>query len=124
MRVASGAQQASRWVSRWTAPRGPGVRAVDVFLEVAIRFARTWASRSACSGLWQTTNRMGRVWARRRRPQLLLSMVHNILQLDRSGIREDVEEFLDRADASLRGYRNGEPDAMQELAAALAEYGR
>jgi DNA-binding SARP family transcriptional activator len=73
------------------------------------------------------------------RLSVLLSMVRDVLQpdrpdagplmsdgasvwLDRSRVRVDVEEFLERADASLKAYRSREPDSEDELLVALAHY--
>jgi DNA-binding SARP family transcriptional activator/ATP/maltotriose-dependent transcriptional regulator MalT len=43
--------------------------------------------------------------------------------LDRSRVRVDVDEFLDRADVALGAHRSGEPDAQDLLVAALAARG-
>jgi DNA-binding SARP family transcriptional activator/tetratricopeptide (TPR) repeat protein len=74
------------------------------------------------------------------RLSVLLSMLRDILQpdraeagplqsdgsavrLDRSRIRVDVEDFLERADVALESYRSDRADAQEQLVAALATYG-
>ena len=74
------------------------------------------------------------------RLSVLLSMLRDILQpdraeagplqsdgsavwLDRSRIRVDVEDFLERADVALESYRSGRADAQVQLVAALPTYG-
>src|SRR4051812_11177033 len=44
----------------------------------------------------------------------------SMVWLDRSRVRVDVDEFLDRADIALGAYRSGEPDAQGLLMVALA----
>ena len=74
-----------------------------------------------------------------KRLSVLLSMVRDILQPDRSEtgplmsdgpavwldhslVHVDVEEFLERAQVALDAYRSGQPDAAEQLTAALAAH--